>query len=98
MFMGMGEQPAGTADNVAGAVFGGGVRKGAGFGWWWHTPDDTLDKMDPDLLERDTQIYVYCARDGLTVFDMPRSRAEQDWEQWRPLTRWIARHAVVRNP
>jgi chromosome partitioning protein len=47
---------------------------------------------------RDTQIYVYCARDGLSVFDLPRSRAEQDWEQWRPLTRWIARYAAVRNP
>lgn len=45
---------------------------------------------------RDTQVYVYCARDGLSVFDLPRSRAEQDWEQWRPLTRWIARHAKVR--
>jgi chromosome partitioning protein len=45
---------------------------------------------------RDTQIYVYCARDGLSVFDLPRSRAEQDWEQWRPLTRWIARHAKAR--
>jgi chromosome partitioning protein len=42
---------------------------------------------------RDTQIYVYCARDGASVFDLPRSRAEQDWEQWRPLTRWIARQA-----
>ena len=42
---------------------------------------------------RDTQVYVHCARDGATVFDLPRSRAEQDWGQWRPLTRWIARHA-----
>ena len=42
---------------------------------------------------RDTQVYVHCARDGATVFDLPRSRAEQDWDQWRPLTRWIARHA-----
>jgi chromosome partitioning protein len=42
---------------------------------------------------RQTQVYVYCARDGLTVFDLPRSRAEQDWDQWRPLTRWIARQA-----
>ncbi|HEX8012567.1 MAG TPA: ParA family protein [Casimicrobiaceae bacterium] len=42
---------------------------------------------------RQTQVYVYCARDGLTVFDLPRSRAEQDWEQWRSLTRWIARQA-----
>jgi len=43
---------------------------------------------------RDTQVYVYCARDGLSVFDLPRSRGEQDWEQWRPLTRWLAQ----RNP
>jgi chromosome partitioning protein len=46
---------------------------------------------------RDTQVYVYCARDGLSVFDLPRSRAEQDWEQWRPLTRWIARLAKART-
>ena len=45
---------------------------------------------------RDTQVYVYCARDGLSVFDLPRSRGEQEWEQWKPLTRWIARHAPVR--
>lgn len=43
---------------------------------------------------RDTQVYVYCARDGLSVFDLPRSRGEQDWEQWRPLTRWLARTAT----
>jgi hypothetical protein len=59
MFMGMGEQPAGSAESFTRSVFGGGVRKGAGFGWWWHTPDDTLDKMDPDLLVRDTQVYVH---------------------------------------
>jgi chromosome partitioning protein len=46
---------------------------------------------------RQTQVYVHCARDGLTVFDLPPSRAEQDWEQWRPLTRWIARHNPVKN-
>ena len=46
---------------------------------------------------RDTQVYVYCARDGYSVFDLPRSRGEQDWEQWKPLTRWIARHAAVKQ-
>ena len=46
---------------------------------------------------RDTQVYVHCAREGLSVFDLPRSRAEQDWDQWRPLTRWISRHAPARN-
>jgi chromosome partitioning protein len=38
---------------------------------------------------RNTQTYVQCAREGLTIFDLPRSRAEQDWEQWAPLTTWL---------
>jgi N-acetylated-alpha-linked acidic dipeptidase len=59
IFMGMGEQPLGSDDNVMGAILGGSNRKAAGFGWWWHTPDDTLDKMDPDLLVRDTRVYVH---------------------------------------
>ncbi len=46
---------------------------------------------------RDTQVYVHCARDGYSVFDLPRSRGEQEWEQWKPLTRWIARHAAARK-
>lgn len=58
MFMGMGEQPLG-ASNVMGAILGGANRKAAGFGWWWHTPDDTLDKVDPELLVRDARIYVH---------------------------------------
>jgi chromosome partitioning protein len=45
---------------------------------------------------RQTQVYVQCARDGASVFDLPRSRAEQDWEQWKPLTRWIAKHAPAK--
>ncbi len=46
---------------------------------------------------RDTQVYVHCARDGATVFDLPRSRGEHDWAQWKPLTRWIARHAATNS-
>ena len=55
--------------------------------------DAFLDGIDVPLVThlRDTQVYVYCARDGLSVFDLPRSRVEQDWEQWKPLTRWIAK-------
>ena len=26
-------------------------------GWWWHTPDDLLDKIDPANLGRDTRVY-----------------------------------------
>jgi Peptidase family M28 len=27
-------------------------------GWWWHTPHDTLDKIDPERLVRDTKVFV----------------------------------------
>lgn len=37
---------------------------------------------------RDTQNYVQAAAHGLTIFDLPPSRAAQDWEQWQPLTDW----------
>lgn len=33
-------------------LFGGG-----GLGWWWHTPEDTADKIDPEFLKRDADIY-----------------------------------------
>jgi chromosome partitioning protein len=46
---------------------------------------------------RDTQVYVHCARDGASVFDLPRSRGEQDWEQWKPLTRWITKHTTSKG-
>jgi hypothetical protein len=60
IFMGMGEQAAETSVDVTASVLGGTTgRKGAGFGWWWHTPDDTLDKIDPELLVRDTRVYVH---------------------------------------
>jgi chromosome partitioning protein len=60
--------------------------------------DEFLKHFDVPLVAhlRDTQVYVHCARDGASVFDLPRSRAEQDWEQWKPLTRWIARHAAAK--
>lgn len=38
---------------------------------------------------RDTQNYVQAAAHGLSVFDLPPSRAAQDWEQWQPIQRWL---------
>ncbi|MDR7556285.1 MAG: M28 family peptidase [Armatimonadota bacterium] len=32
--------------------------RAAGLGWWWHTPEDTLDKIDEAFLVRDTRIYT----------------------------------------
>lgn len=28
------------------------------WGWWWHTPQDTIDKIDPDFLLRDANVYL----------------------------------------
>jgi hypothetical protein len=78
MFMGMGEQPAGGSTDVTAGVLGSGhTRKGAGFGWWWHTPDDTIDKIDPVLLVRDARIYVH------TLFHLLHDRVVAlDYGQW----------------
>jgi len=33
----------------------------AGFPWWWHTREDTIDKIDPEILALDTRVYVAAA-------------------------------------
>jgi chromosome partitioning protein len=38
---------------------------------------------------RDTQNYVQAAAHGLTIFDLPASRAAQDWQQWQPILEWV---------
>ncbi len=39
-----------------------------GMPWWWHTADDTLDKIDPEVLVRDTRVYVLaCARAAVSL-------------------------------
>jgi hypothetical protein len=58
LWMSLSEQPAShDATSEAFSQLVGGSR-GGGLGWWWHTTEDTADKIDPDLLLRDTRIYV----------------------------------------
>jgi len=38
---------------------------------------------------RDTQVYVQAAAAGLTLFDLPPSRAERDLEQWQAIIAWV---------
>jgi hypothetical protein len=59
IFAALGEQPASDAPVAATMLFGGPGRKGAGTGWWWHTPEDTYDKMDLDIAVRDTRVYLH---------------------------------------
>lgn len=37
---------------------------------------------------RDTQTYVQASGAGMTIFDLPPSRAERDLEQWRAIIDW----------
>lgn len=38
---------------------------------------------------RDTQVYVQAAGAGLSIFDLPPSRAERDLEQWQAIIDWV---------
>jgi Iap family predicted aminopeptidase len=42
-----------------------------GLPWWWHTPDDTIDKIDEDVLVRDTQVYVLANLRAATAALLP---------------------------
>jgi hypothetical protein len=33
----------------------------SGFPWWWHTREDTIDKLDGDVLAQDTRVFVAAA-------------------------------------
>jgi len=64
LLMTLSEQPPEAADPVLAALFrqiSGGHGKSGGLGSWWHTPEDTVDKIDPEFLRRDTVIYTLLA-------------------------------------
>jgi Iap family predicted aminopeptidase len=39
--------------------------------WWWHTPDDTFDKIDCDILKTDTDLYVEALAELLAAAVLP---------------------------
>ncbi len=59
--MSLSAQPPENADPVLLALhhqISGGKSASGGLGSWWHTPEDTIDKIDPDNLHRDASIYT----------------------------------------
>lgn len=38
---------------------------------------------------RETQAYVRCVEQGLSLFDLPPAKAETDLAQWRPILEWL---------
>jgi len=43
----------------------------AGFPWWWHTKDDTIDKIDAAVLALDTKVYLASALRWLNAPVLP---------------------------
>lgn len=48
----------GVSSQVPGTETFGPSRMRNPLGWWWHTPEDTIDKIDEAFLLRDTRVYV----------------------------------------
>ncbi|GAA0250840.1 M28 family peptidase [Halobacterium noricense] len=72
-FLGSSDRPARNSDQsfwgtglsslLSGARLDPGTDEGGpiGGGWWWHTPEDTRDKVDVDVLVEETKLYVSLA-------------------------------------
>lgn len=88
LFMGLSEQPLEDtpAASAFASLFGGG--KTGGFGWWWHTTEDTLDKVDGDSLVRDTKVYLSTIFRFLTDPILPVNHLDAATELHAELIAW----------
>lgn len=61
--------------------------------------DAFLAPLSHDVLThiRDAQAYVHAARDGLSIFDLPRSRGEELWADWPPIFDWLQSLLAIRK-
>jgi len=75
IFMSLSKVPIDQAANTGGTLFAaageGTVKKKFGSPWFWHTPDDTIDKIDPAVLRRDTLVYLISTLRAATVPILP---------------------------
>jgi len=37
----------------------------------------------------DSVVYPQCARDGVSIYDLPKARTEQQLDAWQPLVNWL---------
>jgi chromosome partitioning protein len=45
----------------------------------------------------DSVLYPQCARDGMSIFDLPQTRTEQQVEAWQPLIGWLKARVAQRR-
>ncbi len=71
-----------------------------GLGWWWHTTDDTPDKIDPAILERDCKIYLGVVHALCTepVLPLDYEATAKDWLTKLQSLRKVAGKHVDLNP
>ena len=66
-------------EDFSAGISGGRPRRG-GTAWWWHTPDDMMDKIEPEFLARDARILLgtvyHLATDLVLPFDQTRAVEE----------------------
>ena len=70
-------------------------------GWWWHTPHDLLDKIDPANLVRDTRVFVRALSRLVTAPVLPLDYARHAsamLQQLEALAGRLGEHASPRGP
>ena len=69
-------------------------------GWWWHTPDDLIDKIDPENLARDTRVYVHAIGRLLTDAVLPLDYAAHTEALLQELRRLeaVKAHGILLDP
>jgi hypothetical protein len=87
LFLTLSEQPAGGDDRLhdgSALVKGDGAQETGGLGWWWHTPEDTVDKLDRTGLARDAEVYLQATEafllDPVLPLDVAAAAQELDAE------------------
>jgi hypothetical protein len=72
LFDTLSQQPAlGSASATGASALTGSSGKGGGFGWWWHTEQDTMERLDPANLLRDTRVYAAAIWELCTAVNLP---------------------------
>jgi hypothetical protein len=56
-----------------------------GLGWWWHTTEDTVERIDPELLRRDARIYALAVARLTAAATLPVDTAAEAAEVTRLL-------------
>jgi len=91
MFGTLSEQDAANPETARGlSLFEHGAGRAAGLGWWWHTTEDTVDKVDEALLVRDTRIYAAAVCRLVNKPALPLDYAETARELRRALSGYQA--------